>query len=145
MGGALAGAQAVPTEIVGAITASGERIALERLRELRLGLLLAIARPERVLVALERAGIVPRATSFAADHDVPRLPPRAPPLDGWLTTAKCATKLRETSGNPPIWRLEQRLSLPDRLLALLAGHGPRIRARGMVGSAACFSGALSAS
>jgi tetraacyldisaccharide 4'-kinase len=70
-------------------------IGWDELRPLRLGLWTAIARPDRVLRALERHGIVPKITMFGADH-YPRggahpLRSMGPvsSLDLWLTTTKC--------------------------------------------------------
>jgi tetraacyldisaccharide 4'-kinase len=64
------------------------------IRPLRLGLWTAMARPERVLRALERRGIFPRVSVFDRDHyprgDLPWTRPAGlyPAVDLWLTTSK---------------------------------------------------------
>jgi tetraacyldisaccharide-1-P 4'-kinase len=85
----------------GAWVSESEPILLgwDELGPLRLGLWTAIARPERVLRALERHGIVPRRTVFGGDHyptkalQGRRAVSRLRSLDLWLTTAKCASHL----------------------------------------------------
>jgi tetraacyldisaccharide 4'-kinase len=73
------------------------------LRPLRLGLFVALARPQRVLGTLARHGITPAHVVALGDH---ALPPRDLPrrLEGlgcdlWLASAKCATRL-EALGIP---------------------------------------------
>jgi tetraacyldisaccharide 4'-kinase len=113
------------SEVSGAVTRDGsERIALERLATLRLGVVLAIARPERVLDALERHGITPRAVWLAADHAAPR-PKLESRVDAWLTSAKCATKLPERLGSAPVWTLVQGVDLPAELIARISVLDPR--------------------
>jgi tetraacyldisaccharide 4'-kinase len=99
------------SELSGAWTPEGRFVALDELRGLRLGLLLAIARPERVAAALEARGVAVACKSLHADHAVPTPRPNRG-LDAWLTTAKCATKVRQTPGSTPVWTLEHRAQLP---------------------------------
>ncbi len=106
----------------GAVSATGETFSLGALADLRLGLLLAIARPDRIAAALALAGVRPVVTLALADHAVPsaavlaraaRLG-RESRLDGWLTTARCATKLPATVGNvQPILALDHRVDVTE--------------------------------
>lgn len=105
----------------GVIDASGERRPIASLALLRLGLVLAIARPERVRAQLRALGITPAVVELHADHA--RLPDRRAPVDAWVTTAKCATKLGATRGGAPVWVLEQRVELPPEIVALASPPG----------------------
>jgi tetraacyldisaccharide-1-P 4'-kinase len=101
------------SEITGARTTDGRFIPARELRGRRLGLALALGRPERVVRELARLGVAPVRFEHAADHG--RLwATRRPSADveAWLTTAKCATKLDEFRGGGPVWVLEQRVTLP---------------------------------
>jgi tetraacyldisaccharide 4'-kinase len=99
----------------------------------RLGLVLAIAHPERVLRSLAELGIEPVAVRLFADHAWPQ-PARPPaPVDAWLTTAKCATKLGAAFEGAPVWTLRHAIRLPDALFTAIA---PGQRA--MIESAPCF-------
>ncbi len=119
----------VQSDLVGATGPAGRRVSVSELAHLRLGLLLAIARPERVERALRVRGIVPATVKFFPDHSVPRArsrrlvgaqePARAG-LDAWLTTSKCATKLGDRFEGTPVWVLDHRLSLPAALIDLCA-------------------------
>ncbi|MBI3202908.1 MAG: tetraacyldisaccharide 4'-kinase [Myxococcales bacterium] len=104
------------TGVDGAIGPGGERVSLGSLGGLRLGLVLAIARPERVLGQLSALGICPAVVELHADHA--RIPPRRAPVDAWVTSAKCATKLGSHRGGVPVWVLEHRVVLPSGLVAL---------------------------
>lgn len=118
----------------GARTPEGEHVAPDALRQKRLGLVLAIARPERVLGELSALGIEPSVLELHADHAHPP-EPRARGVEAWLTTPKCATKLGARRGSAPVWVLEQELCLPAEVVALAAGtsacRSPRapVRAR----------------
>jgi tetraacyldisaccharide 4'-kinase len=103
------------SELSGAWTPEGRFASLDELRGSRLGLLLAIARPERVAAALAARGVVVRATEFQADHALPTVRPN-PGLDAWLTTAKCATKIRQRAGATPVWTLDHRARLPPEFV-----------------------------
>jgi tetraacyldisaccharide 4'-kinase len=117
------------SELRGAIAPGGNRLENTELAKLRLGLLLAIARPERVERALRVRGIVPATVKFFPDHWVPTPRSRNPSgeaqgararLDAWLTTSKCATKLGDCFEGAPVWVLDHRLSLPAALIDLCA-------------------------
>ena len=116
------GAIPVPSRLAGALTAAGELISLTTLAPLRLGLLVTIARPARVLAALSLAGLIPAVTLALADHAVPR--PRdlataaRAPVDAWLTTARCATKLPVCVGGAPVLILDHRLEIGALVAAL---------------------------
>jgi len=95
----------------------GRLLPFSELRGMRVGVVLAIARPERVLGSLSARGIRPALTHLFADHAFPRARTDARGVDVWLTTPKCATKLPGTRGGAPIAVLRQSLALPDALLA----------------------------
>jgi tetraacyldisaccharide 4'-kinase len=108
------------SELLGARTPRGEPISIDELRSMRLGLLLAVARPDRVLEALTENGIVPCAVRLFGDHSpMTRMAMRRadPSPDAWLTTAKCATKLAERLAGAPVLTLEHRVAVPEALLA----------------------------
>jgi tetraacyldisaccharide 4'-kinase len=113
------------TRLVGARGASGELLSIEELQRLRLGLILALARPERVEGELRRHGLSPEISRLCADHAIPnaglRLHFRSKfdgPLDGWLTTPKCATKLGQEFEGAPLLVLEQSVVLPESLVEI---------------------------
>jgi tetraacyldisaccharide 4'-kinase len=82
---------------------SGRFLTWRTLSPLRLGLFLALARPNRLLASLARRGIVPARTFRVPDHGRSR--PFAarlsagPPVDLWLASPKCALHL-EAAGIP---------------------------------------------
>ncbi len=127
---------AVPlaSSIDGALDASGRRHALASLVSERLGLLVAIARPSRLLDALACAGIHPRSVITLADHA--RFGPRAIDharflgLDAWLTTARCATKLPPRLGGAPVLLLDHRVDVGPLLARLSIGRTSRGASRG---------------
>ncbi|MCA9593015.1 MAG: tetraacyldisaccharide 4'-kinase [Myxococcales bacterium] len=131
----------VEAELVGATGAGGERWTLAELRGLRLGVALAVARPERVLRSLDRAGIMPHTVHRAADHDRPR--PVAAPVEGWLVTPKCATKLGERLQGAPVFTLDWRLRPPASLLRAVAVSSPEKPGATVVESAPCLAPELS--
>jgi hypothetical protein len=105
---------------------------LAALRGLQLGLILAVARPGRVTAALARAGVRPAAEVILGDHASPglRLLARAAraPVDAWLTTARCATKLPDAIGGRPVLALDHRVevdALVERLFRGDFGRGGR--------------------
>jgi len=70
----------------------------EELRRFRVGLLTAIARPQRVVAMLEEHGVRPTVTIHGADHRAARRERLRPGMvDLWLCTPKCRTHL----GPPP--------------------------------------------
>lgn len=116
-----------PASIDHALTPSGDRVALEHLRTLRLGLLLGIARPSRLRRALEDDRIVPRCELRFGDHRLPtdRLLrtatdlAREHELDAWLATEKCRTRLPSHVGNVPVVVIKQSLEFSDEALTQL--------------------------
>jgi tetraacyldisaccharide 4'-kinase len=101
---------AIQSRIEGAIDAHGHRVALADLARRRVGLLVAIARPGRIVAALREAGVDPRPVIALADHAVPgaRELARASrfQVDAWLTTARCAVKLPAAIGGAPVLVLD---------------------------------------
>lgn len=114
------------SRVAGAVSAAGETVALDTLAGLRLGLLLAVARPERIVSALAHAGVRPEVTLRLADHAVPSASALARAgrgLDAWLTTARCATKLPAAIRGKRVLALDHRLDVAA-LVARLAGLCP---------------------
>jgi tetraacyldisaccharide 4'-kinase len=99
------------SELSGAWTHRGQLASLAQLRGLRLGLLLAVARPERIRSALAARGIGIHAIALRGDHAALK-PPPGRGLDAWLTTAKCATKVGQIRASVPVWTLEHQARLP---------------------------------
>jgi tetraacyldisaccharide 4'-kinase len=101
----------------------GRVIALTEIAATRLGLLVALARPQRIEACLERRGIRPVVTLALADHerptgfDIDRALSATPPVDAWVTTAKCATKLPRAIRGAPVWALDYRIELPYSLIS----------------------------
>lgn len=127
------------SRLIGARSRQGRLLAPSELRGLRLGLVLAVARPERVERELLRAGIEPRLVRLCGDHARPRAGLRVrarrlagAPLDAWLTTPKCATKLGSSFEGAPILSLEQGAAVPPDLVEICAQKGRR-RARSSAG------------
>lgn len=109
----------------GATSVAGERRDLSELRTLRVGLVLGIARPDRVRRLLAAHGIRPAVERLFGDHSSggrfrygSRF--RARSLDLWLTTAKCATKLGSHYAGAPLFVLDHRVELPDALIEEVA-------------------------
>ncbi|MDB4942915.1 MAG: Tetraacyldisaccharide 4-kinase [Labilithrix sp.] len=97
------------------------------LRDRRLGLFTALARPERLVAGLARAGLVPVRTVSIGDHGplaastIEHL--RAAAVDVWLATPKCAVHL-DGAGLAralQIAKLADDLTLPPAVLEALAG------------------------
>jgi tetraacyldisaccharide 4'-kinase len=99
------------SELAGAWTADGRFVSLEELRALRLGLLVAVARPERIVSALAARGVALHSVRLCGDHAVPARP-RDRRVEAWLTTAKCATKIGSSRRGAPLWTLAHRARLP---------------------------------
>lgn len=98
---------------------SGSRaLSLEEAAQCRVGLLAAVARPERIVASLGARGIHPVETRIFGDHGA--LPERHArgrvAVDLWITTRKCATKLGAHYEDKPVWGLDHRLALPDELV-----------------------------
>ena len=107
-----AGAIVIESDLAGAVDDRGARRAFADLAGLRVGLVLAIGRPDRVVRALARRGVTPTAVVALADHA--RLGPRAldriaRDADVWLTTSRCATKLPRSVHGRPVLALDHRL------------------------------------
>lgn len=109
----------------GATSPAGEHRDLSDLRKLRVGLVLGIARPDRVRRLLAAHGIRPAVERLFGDHAGggrfrcgSRF--RAPSVDLWLTTAKCATKLGSHYAGAPLFVLDHRVELPDALIEEVA-------------------------
>jgi tetraacyldisaccharide 4'-kinase len=121
------GAVRIPSHIAGGIAADGAATPLEAIGALRVGLLLAIARPDRVVARLARAGIRPRVSLCLLDHGVPsaRLLAEAAraPVDAWLTTARCATKLPAHIGGHPVLALDHRVDVTDLVARIATDAG----------------------
>lgn len=121
------GAIRLPSSIAGARGAAGRSIDLAALKHLRAGLILAIARPDRIRRALEDCGIEPAIRVELADHaaltpaelDRARPPARGSP-DIWLTTARCATKLPPELWGAPVLALDHRVEVGLLLQRLTA-------------------------
>jgi hypothetical protein len=79
-----------------------------------------------VLAALARAGVLPYVTLALADHAVPTARELAAaaraPVDAWVTTARCATKLPAKVGAAPVLILDHRLEIAALLAALPPGE-----------------------
>jgi tetraacyldisaccharide-1-P 4'-kinase len=95
----------------------------------RVGLVTALARPERVLRLLASHQVVPRAMRTFPDHARLRLPKAD--VDMWLTTPKCAVHVSPTERN--LWMIDHEPLLNDRAETLLrlvldpAGSGSYLR------------------
>lgn len=112
----------LPSRIAGASAPAQPRCSLAELAALRCGLFLTVARPERILAALARAGIAPAPTVILGDHASPSSAQLAraarASVDCWLTTARCAVKLPAQLGAAPVLALEHTLVL-DALIERL--------------------------
>jgi hypothetical protein len=95
----------------------GELLDWARLRTLRVGLATAIARPRRLLLALERFGVHPIHTLTFADHHPPRSLPSVPGIDLWLLSAKCAVALQ--GAGERVAEIDYRLEPSQELLTRL--------------------------
>jgi tetraacyldisaccharide 4'-kinase len=118
------------SEIIGATAPDGRAVELPGRT---LGVVLAIARPERVLRSLAALGITPSAQRLFVDHARPVPARRRARVDAWLTTAKCATKLGAAFEGAPVWTLRHAIRLPNELIRAIA---PGQRA--VIESAPCF-------
>jgi tetraacyldisaccharide 4'-kinase len=116
----------LPSRTAGVVTPAGPA-PLASLAGLRLGLILTVARPRRIQDALAREGIAPAVTLLLADHALPsaRTLARAgrAPVDAWITTVRCATKLPPILGRAPVLPLVHEVD-PGPLLACLDGLRP---------------------
>lgn len=111
-----------------------EAFTWDRLRPMRVGLVTALARPDRVVRYLARRGIVARAVLCERDHG-PLRPrtvgecreaARRNDLELWLATPKCALHAERHGASDlgaPLATLEYSVVLPSALCARLRGLG----------------------
>lgn len=119
----------VRVEAQGAWANGGTLLTWETLRALRVGLLVALARPERVVRGLERKGVFPRLIVRARDHGPfgararrsAERPIAAGAIDLWLATPKCV--LHAAWGLPglPVAVLDHSIHLHPSLRSRLRG------------------------
>jgi tetraacyldisaccharide-1-P 4'-kinase len=107
----------------GAWDASGNLWAWEALRCVRIGLLTALARPDRVLRTLARRGVLPRVVLRGRDHGPiekrHERERRDERIDLWLATPKCALHARNAGMRTPLATLDHSVVLHPRLCARL--------------------------
>jgi tetraacyldisaccharide 4'-kinase len=92
----------------GAWVDAGTLLTWEAMRSVRVGLLAALGRPERVVTFLTRQGIEPRAIVRARDHGpfagrarrLATLMAKTHGIDLWLATPKCALHVPQAANNP---------------------------------------------
>lgn len=130
VGDAIAEGEAI-SDLERARCADGSAVPLSELRGTALGLVLAIARPGRVVEALARRGVHPVTTVAFPDHHRPSSAELAAVvgrtthrIEAWLTTGKCATKLPPSLAGAPVLILEQVVRLSDRLASWAAADDP---------------------
>ncbi len=123
-----------------ALSGQPERISLQRLARMKVGLLTALARPRRVARALEARGIALRVQIHASDHGTPSerelvRAAAAHGLEAWVTTPKCAIHVVDSFAKSlmvPMYVLEHHVALnaPIRraLLEVLDRRGLVVRA-----------------
>ena len=93
----------IASRLVACRYADGRSLALDELKRLDFGLILAIARPSRVARALARHGLTARGEVRFGDHEAPargkltRLVEKTPKVDPWLTTENARPS------SPPPW------------------------------------------
>ncbi len=118
----------------------GTRSSVDELRAKSLGLLTTIARPERLERRLEAAGVSIAAWRAGPDHGAlkeRRHPTGDPPIEAWLTTAKCRQRLGQVFENIPVWVLHEEVLLPRQLVDLVLDKGVIRTQRAVLESAAC--------
>ena len=117
---------AARAESHGAWDANGALQTWESLRSVRVGLLTALARPERVMATLARRGIRPHVVFIGRDHGpipagaaVHEREPHGSRIDVWLATAKCALHAERARLALPLATLDYSVVLPARLCVRL--------------------------
>jgi len=108
------------------VRVSGRTLKICDIKEARLGLLLLVARPQRVEASLAARGIVPVCRWYGGDHRAPghwdrqgiERMARRNRLDGWLVTPKCATHLSVAPG-APLWVMQATVDLDPRPLTVV--------------------------
>lgn len=111
----------VELRIVGARSGT-TLLPIDRLRSLRLGVLLLVGRPRRILDSLERCGVRCETAWLGGDHQPPgglalaaiRRTARISRIDAWLVTPKCGTHLSGLDLGAPVWEIETSLRLDPR-------------------------------
>jgi tetraacyldisaccharide 4'-kinase len=104
------------------------------------GVILGVARPERISRALAHAGVGTEVVVRLSDHASAQTfqrherQLRGAKVDLWVTTSKCATKLGDRFAGRPVVALRRRFRLPAALLDGLLSTPPAADGRG-----ACLS------
>ncbi|WP_394826222.1 tetraacyldisaccharide 4'-kinase [Pendulispora albinea] len=108
----------------------GDLVPFEQLARMKVGLVTALARPERIVRFLQAHGVFPRTAIHASDHGpvsarTLTLAAEAHRIEVWVATYKCAIHLRNPA-SIPVCVLEHHVALPPSLrhelhAALLAG------------------------
>jgi tetraacyldisaccharide 4'-kinase len=104
----------------GARAPGGSLVLFDQLGREPFGLLLGIARPDRVVRALGRRGLHARISVRFGDHVLPApgeleragRAARAGSLRAWLCTAKCAPRLPAAVGGVPVLVLDHQVEVP---------------------------------
>jgi len=123
------GALPIAGAIDGALDASAQRVDLASIAGARVGLLCAIARPDRLVRALAREGIRPATVLALGDHA--RFGPaaleraRRAEVEVWLTTTRCATKLPARIGRAVVLALRHRVDVGPLVERLWVTNGRR--------------------
>jgi tetraacyldisaccharide 4'-kinase len=119
----------VTGRVAHAVDAAGRQVTLAELASQRIGVLLTIARPERVMDALACRGLFAIRFVRFGDHDRPSQAELdriahgpGPRVDVWITTEKCATNLPASLSRAPILALRHELDLPANLLRIVASR-----------------------
>jgi tetraacyldisaccharide 4'-kinase len=122
-----ASALALSSTIAGLVDAEGRIHPLESILSQRVGLLVAVARPERLRLALARRGVALSAEVFLADHASfdARTLARAgrAGLSAWITTTRCATKLPPRIEGAPVLAMLHHVDVYPLLHRLSARRG----------------------
>ena len=116
-------------ESKGALVHTGPPLTWETIRPLRVGLLVALGRPERLVRFLAQRGIAPRAIVRARDHGpfgirargLVALASRFRGIDLWLATPKCALHAESTLPALPVAVIERSVVLHPSLRSRLRG------------------------
>jgi tetraacyldisaccharide 4'-kinase len=107
----------------GARAANGDVMSFEALSNMRVGLALSIAHPERVLRMLSRRGVVPVACAYVGDHAGSKIRATIEQvsrgdasigacIEAWLISEKCASFVAPTSHDTvPIYVVAHELEL----------------------------------
>jgi tetraacyldisaccharide 4'-kinase len=116
------------SSLLGAFGPDGAAVAFSQLEREAFGLLVGIARPERVTRSLSRRGLHPSTTIRFADHRLPtpreletaRNAVRTYRLRAWLCTAKCRARLPPAVGGVPVLVLDHEVEVPAAELDVFA-------------------------